>query len=347
MNAHIYRQAALLAKKGAEFERLERVVESLREKLSSVRSRETRTEHRAHVSRGIQTESNVLGDVVKRSPSPLRPYPIADFLPEPVKEESLDSVLVKNEPTDTQAMGLLNVRQTATLPDVKVKKSDDVLRLDPTTGVQWRLEEAGCKPFTVNLDPAIRDATVTRKFTSATLGGSLIATCPRIAADKYEALGKDFMYVNLEYHPYGPRLPGEMGLWLDPDDSELAGQSDLVRRTFIRRAANIWLYVGQYKLIPSSPLTRQEWLLQPKTVKTTWASDILSKSWGAPTRAAIIIRRDEGRELTEEETNAISSRDDRLKNVTLEEIIESFDKGKQLMHTWAMRCVGYDENFQR
>ena len=103
-------------------------------------------------------------------------------------------------------------------------------------------------------------------------------------------------------------------------------------------------------------------------VKNTWGREIQSKSWGKQVRVEVILRRELGREPTRTEVRDACNSNDRYDNVTAEEIIKAYDEGKQVRYIplrlaqsdrcseWrraqnlgiaTLKCVGYDEEFQR
>ncbi|KAI0059311.1 hypothetical protein BV25DRAFT_1139076 [Artomyces pyxidatus] len=228
------------------------------------------------------------------------------------------------------------------LPDVKIKGG---IELDAVT-VQSRFTAAGAVPVTVQLETRIRNVTVTREFMAKTFGGSARQTFPAISAKHVRAHGyKHFMFMNLNWNPCAPQLPGAPGLWFSQQPAE--GEMP-VHRVFVRRDNNSWLYVGQYTITPAPSLTQTEWLCQSNVVRNTWATEIWWREWGRFVRASIVLRRDKHREPTRAEIDracAIETKD--YRNLAIPDIMSAFDKGEQLLGVWTMQCVEYDEQFQR
>jgi hypothetical protein len=152
-----------------------------------------------------------------------------------------------------------------TVPQPKVKrKKDYVLSVDT---VRERLRGIPEQPYDIALDQGRASAMVTRKFLSATYGGSSQTTRPKIAAKKLAVHGlNDFMYPNLDMNPYAPEVPGARGLFFESSD-EPAEEWPEVQRVITRIASAQWQYMGQYRLTPVASLSKEEWASQ--VVKVT------------------------------------------------------------------------------
>ncbi|KAI0313569.1 hypothetical protein OF83DRAFT_522787 [Amylostereum chailletii] len=323
------------------------------------------------VDRGLSRLSTL-----PRSPTPPVPRRPAFKLPKAEPEEPEITRLGSGQPRKTQ--------------DIVIKVKKD-LEFDSAT-VQGRIDAAGVKPYTVDLDPEIKDAVVSRQFISSVYGGSAQMTFPHFSAKKFKEHGlKDFMFLRLEGHPNAPQEAGMPGVWFleepyeelrrsrdgvdvkkeeeageeedrpefepkdEPDADRDGGEDEKANdvtdpdyRTFVGLSPKQWRYVGQYKLIEAAPLTQQEWILQDSRVRKTWAGDLYRYGWGTGVRFRVLYRREHGgEEPSLEEVRAAWSNPNGYKDVTDVEIQNDFDLGKQQLGVFVMRCVGYDEAFQR
>ncbi|KAA1479105.1 hypothetical protein DENSPDRAFT_886437 [Dentipellis sp. KUC8613] len=203
---------------------------------------------------------------------------------------------------------------------VKKKYDEDRLTL------QNRIDAVGRDPFPIALEPAIRDAGVSRDFMSAVYGGSPQGTFPTIGPDKLATHRlNDFMYINTEFNPFAPQEPGETALFF------VAGLVDgkvwpPLSRVFVKKEVGQWVYMGQYKVEEAQPLSAEEWLLQSDIVRNTWKKK---------------------RDPTKEELTKMLKTDDFFRSTSISEIQKAFDGGKQSLEIMTMKCMGYDEAFQR
>lgn len=129
-------------------------------------------------------------------------------------------------------------------------------------------------PYDVTLDPAIRDVTTTRAFTSKQWGGNTQSTFPSIRPDMLARHGmNDFMYLNLFFNPHAPQSPGAPGLFFASSVCPEADEWPSIERVLVRLKSNRWLYVGQYQCAPAPSLTPEEWTSQaPKVGAGSFAS---------------------------------------------------------------------------
>ncbi|KAF9457258.1 hypothetical protein BDZ94DRAFT_256303 [Collybia nuda] len=227
---------------------------------------------------------------------------------------------------------------------VEVKKNYDLgLSLDT---VFRRIDDLNIKEFPINLDDELLNETVTRDFLSSTFGGNSQATFPQISAKNVQKHGfNDFMCLNLEYNPRAPQRAGFPGLFFMCSDKDLRSKwrADQ-QRVFVRIAVNVWLYIGQYSLIRAAGLTVAEWKTLSYNVKTTWAENVCSMDWGKRMRTRICLRKALRREPTVEEVDQNQSNNFKI---TSEEVVEAYNSGKEMIGVWGMKCIGYDEAFQR
>ncbi|TFY58421.1 hypothetical protein EVG20_g8158 [Dentipellis fragilis] len=223
-----------------------------------------------------------------------------------------------------------------------IKKDID---LDAET-VQSRINAIGSTPFPITLDPALRDVPVSRVYMSAMYGGNSIETFPPIGEEMLAKYGfNDFCYITLEYNPSAPTEPGHPGLWFNSSPNEQEHPTPY--RTFVRLRATQWLYVGQYQFIQSPYLSQAEWVMQAKRVQNMWSRKIRSKNWGKLVRTRVTLRRDLRREPRPDELRTALASQKTFQEISEEEILAAYNKGEEHLGIVAMKCVGYDEEFQR
>ncbi|KAF8553940.1 hypothetical protein OG21DRAFT_1164436 [Imleria badia] len=202
-------------------------------------------------------------------------------------------------------------------------------------------------PYNVGLDPAIRDVTTSRIFTSKQWGGNTQSTFPSIRPDMLARHGlNDFMYLNLFFNPHAPQWPGAPGLFFDPGVDWEAHERPGIWRVLVRLKSNYWLYVGQYQCTPALSLSIEEWKSQAPKVKQTWSNKASTRGWAREVRARIVLRKRLGRNPTAKELQDAMNSNEKF-HATPEELHRAFDEGHAFLQSWCMRCVGYDENFQR
>ncbi|KAF9223430.1 hypothetical protein BS17DRAFT_705387, partial [Gyrodon lividus] len=204
--------------------------------------------------------------------------------------------------------------------------------------------------YDVELDPHIRDVTTTRNFTSSKWGGNTQSTFPRIGEDFLARHGlDDFMYLNLLFNPHAPRWQGAPGLFFCPSVSGEAGEADewlQIQRVVIRLDTSTWLYVGQYRCIPAPSLTADEWRAQAPKVKQTWVNKVATHGWGEVIRAKIVLQKRLHRDPTMQELNNATTSGEKFV-VSTDAIYRAFNEGHAVLRAWCMKCVGYDDDFQR
>jgi hypothetical protein len=122
-----------------------------------------------------------------------------------------------------------------------------------------------------DIDRLMRDVMVTREFISHEYGGSCRATKPKIAQKFVDVHGMcDFYFVNPDYDPQPPEVPGAPGLKLStkpgPDKGRLRVMTK-IKNTNLKHD-NQYLYVGQYDIMRADPpvLSVQEWKVQSSKV---------------------------------------------------------------------------------
>ncbi|KAF8905790.1 hypothetical protein CPB84DRAFT_1960309 [Gymnopilus junonius] len=210
--------------------------------------------------------------------------------------------------------------------------------------VMDRLGSAALDAYPIALDLATLEATVSRAFMSSTYGGNMQMTFPNIGDEHLAKHGlNDFMYLNTLYQPNAPQVPGCSGLFFDTEiDSRWPGKW----RVFTRLSSGAWLFVGFYEVNPTRPLTKEDWASLDPQVQRTWAYQIRKKSWGGYFCARVVARQELGRKPTRAEWMGVFN-DKRHLRATPEDIRRSLATGEEQLAVSTMKCVGYDEDFQR
>ncbi|GLB33213.1 hypothetical protein LshimejAT787_0100980 [Lyophyllum shimeji] len=225
--------------------------------------------------------------------------------------------------------------------EIKRNKEDENAGLG---SILRRVDALNLQPFPLDLNADLLDFTVSRDFITDTYGGNTQDTFPKIGEKGRGAHHnyRNFMFMNALYNPYAPQRAGFPGLFYRSRITDLPK----VHRAFIRIKAGMWLYLGQYELVRSQPLTRAEWATSSKQTKETWSEHISKKKWGAEVRARITLRRQLRREPTVEELEQAIGHG--VGNgVTSDDVRRALDDGEEVIKVWVMRCVAYDETFQQ
>ena len=133
--------------------------------------------------------------------------------------------------------------------------------------VNSRLAKANAKLLPTDLDARNKWVTVSRAFMSSVYGGATRGSFTNINDERYDHqyVDETFMYLNLHYNPNAPRNPGEPGLWYGVEPFE--GDEPRAYRTIVRLRYSKWLYIGQYQLEMSTPLSKEEWQSQKPVVR--------------------------------------------------------------------------------
>lgn len=137
------------------------------------------------------------------------------------------------------------------------------MELLPDT-VRDRLKHLDLNLYDITLDKASQEVMVTREFMSATYGGSMQAVQPGIAKKFLDIHGlDDFFYLNLDYQPEAPQVPGAHGLYFCTQaGDDIPG----IWRVFTRILVGQWQYQGMYTVTTSKSLKKEEWAIQPARV---------------------------------------------------------------------------------
>ena len=101
------------------------------------------------------------------------------------------------------------------------------------------------------------NVTVNRKQMAKIYGGGFLPMCVRTA-------GRDFLYPKTSLNPFLPPRPGAPGL-LYRGNNELQWKGDL-QTLFVAERDGEYRYRGQYKLTPSTSLSKEEYVALPQKV---------------------------------------------------------------------------------
>ncbi|KAJ7755165.1 hypothetical protein B0H16DRAFT_730995 [Mycena metata] len=259
----------------------------------------------------------------------------------------------------TESLGIKRRRvddECSTQPQPKkIKKGDRSVGLAAGT-LRKRLISAGINtdPFTITLPADLKDVSARRDFMSIFFGGNRQSTCPTITKKSYRTTGyRYFMYPSLVQNPDAPMIPGAPGLFLDAAgwpasecDKDWASEAYNMK-VLTRLGAHDFLYMGEYAIRPSDSLTRAEWLSQPPAMRIRWCTKLAKKDWGMMTRTRIALRRQLGRDATFKEVTTSLKAKQKFPSITAVDIAKAFNNGEERLAVWTMKCVGYDEKFQR
>ncbi|KAK0228165.1 hypothetical protein IW262DRAFT_1490235 [Armillaria fumosa] len=229
------------------------------------------------------------------------------------------------------------------LENPKVKKKKAVMQLSQDS-IRARLNPIGLDIFPIPLPWTTANIGVSREFISKYYGGSPQSTFPSIGQKFIDLHGDiEYMYLNLEYNPHAPQVPGAPGLFYgwEADGTEIF-------RLIVCVGRNEWNYMGEYRMGPCAPLTVEEWNSQDRV--TTWAQGIVESSWGVGTRATIRLQERLRRKATEEEIGDAIDAGEKFQDVTIEEVLAEFSSGRearQILHISTLKCIDYNTGFQQ
>ncbi|KZT10770.1 uncharacterized protein LAESUDRAFT_755443 [Laetiporus sulphureus 93-53] len=253
---------------------------------------------------------------------------------EEIKEDDVD------HPFDAQEIDVVIKLEPQWIP-VKVKRGHHMLN---ARNVQGRLQAIHLTVYPVTLDPFIRNKVARRGFFDKHFGGDQHRFCTSPDQAKFNHGYRNFMFPDLLMNPHIPQRPGEPGLlcrattekeWLPGDVKVIIGLGDAK-----------YLYVGEYVLSPAAPLSKQEFRDMPIRMKWLWAEYVFTSK---NVRVRVILRRqnDHREPPPAEVERAVKDKENDYTDVTHDEIIQAFERGDETIHIWGLKCVGYDERFQR
>ncbi|RDB20340.1 hypothetical protein Hypma_012596 [Hypsizygus marmoreus] len=225
---------------------------------------------------------------------------------------------------------------------IKIKKNEFTLGLDT---VFRRVDTLGIKNFSLELNDDLLNTPVSREFISDVYGGNPQQTFPLIGADNLKRHGyDDFMFLNLDYNPRAPQRAGYPGLFFVCSNPKTSAVWPVTQRTFVRLDDKKWLYIGQYDLVRAAGLTVDEWKSQPHSVMMKWSTKVCDQQWGRDVRTRIALRKTLHREPTPAEVEQALTRN---YAATPDEVTQAYNNGSEVIGVWVMKCVGYDEKFQK
>ncbi|KAF8888969.1 hypothetical protein CPB85DRAFT_1334046 [Mucidula mucida] len=230
----------------------------------------------------------------------------------------------------TEALGE-DKKKLKLLKNPKIKDANAFrLGLDEDT-LAARLKPIGLDVYTVPMDQADASVPGSREFFSHHFGGAPQGTCrssgKKFLQDHPEARRRDFISLKLTWNPHAPPL--SMLIFLG------SGQ---------------WLYLGEYKMGKTAPLTTREWKAQSRLMKSTWtAQTVTGEEWyHRQDRIRIHLRKQLGRKPTDEDCRAAAAdKDNQFMTVTAKDVEHEYDIGDFQVNIWTMKCVGYDEEIQQ
>ncbi len=134
-----------------------------------------------------------------------------------------------------------------------------------------RLDTIGRPVYPVPMDQAEASAPASRLFFSHYFGGAPQGKyCPAgqnfLAKHPQAGRRRDFLYLNLRWNPYGPRIPGAPGIFFGSGRIDKWTEDMSPRSVIIFLKKNQWLYLGEYKLGKAVDLTTTEWKALDSTV---------------------------------------------------------------------------------
>ncbi|TFK50738.1 hypothetical protein OE88DRAFT_1659771 [Heliocybe sulcata] len=168
------------------------------------------------------------------------------------------------------------------------------------------------------------------------------------------------VFPQTDRNPYMPGAPGEPGIlfsmhmelgerteWVvfRPREMKVKVRGEDGRSVEKKVAA--WEYLGDYGFRHAGSLSMGEFRQQRDKVKWWWSQKIhKTKKWPhyVAIRARVWLRK-MGREVTEEAVREVQSGLVPTAGLTVEDIIEAFERGDEAIEIWALECNRYDHAF--
>lgn len=153
----------------------------------------------------------------------------------------------------------------------KLKKQEKSKKLSDVT-VNSIFTKMGLERYPITADPSVTDKTFHRYFLRDTLGGSSMPTDVVVKTKKgllqQEHEVDFYLCPSLEFNPNTARIPGAPGLLMYGTPREDNRRRGAIQPIFtnISTTESQLLYMGEYELLTSRLLARQEWLEQPYEV---------------------------------------------------------------------------------
>lgn len=275
------------------------------------------------------------------------------------------------EPTDSDEEGsraaspVLRLRGRDTMDSTPVRIKVEETIVVPADTLNRHLD--GLKPLPV----ATASNLVTRlAFSRAAKGSTMEFLVPitpapgsRLPANKnLDGSTWGVVWPQLDRNPYMPRHPGEPGV-LFSMHMELAEKpwwavfrprSMTVKveneegRTQQKKTAG-WEYLGDYAFRHVGRFSAAEFRAQRPKVKEWWSAKVL-KAKKSPHYVAIRARiylRKQSRPVTNATVEEIKTGLVSTAGLTVEDVIDAFERGDEAIEVWALECIGYDHEFNR
>ncbi|KAI9062840.1 hypothetical protein FKP32DRAFT_1758422 [Trametes sanguinea] len=202
--------------------------------------------------------------------------------------------------------------------------------------------------FPVRLAPSIRNVTVSRSFMSKNFGGQNRSMAITYSDQNRRDHGHSYancLYTREVINWGVPRRPGDPGVLLIMV-SQLWSPGP--QKLFVWLDHSKWLYMGEYELTKTGYLSPQEFKLLPEKVRKKWGKILTVESKNRGLRARIFYHQEEGRVLDKEElAEKLRAAPENKYPLSAQEVIDAFDKGIIRIKSWSMKCIGYDQDFQR
>ncbi|KIJ49177.1 hypothetical protein M422DRAFT_45103 [Sphaerobolus stellatus SS14] len=191
--------------------------------------------------------------------------------------------------------------------DVKLFKDSQL----SSEGINYCLDAIGLDPYPIDVPDDIKLSTFRREWMSVTYGGAIQGVKPGINQKRFTHRIDNWHCLNFDYNPAAPRRPGYSGVEINID----------------------------YDFHPDRSAAE----IGPKLF---WCRALSENSWSLPVRIRVAPRREYGRDPTPEEvTSAIQEK--KNLHATPEQIQYEISTGAERMLVSTLKCVGYDEDFQR
>lgn len=273
-----------------------------------------------------------------------------------IEDEYLQSLVtlrtVKDESSLDTTLPITKEENVTPKPEGKVKvkkgKTEQGLTLDlDIRSRKFLAAEIPLLPFAIsNYTEAIHGVKVPRMFIANTYGGSPQDTSPKISPQKLAIHGFDgFIFPGADLHPLAPQVPGAPGIWI----STVGGWSrQEVMRVLVcvdsSHKPPLWQYMGQDQFRVTQCLSKEEWAAQTAQVRKGWIDGLVRYRWGQTLRARVQAINTLERAPTDQE---VKSYKDLKKFASAEALALALTRGDVELKLLTMRCVGYDDAFQR
>ncbi|KAG7092142.1 hypothetical protein E1B28_008515 [Marasmius oreades] len=271
------------------------------------------------------------------------------------------SLVTKKEETIDEDSARLFLKQRPRNNELKVKKEYLDIELLPPSTTYTLLKDIPIYEVTLK-GASVVDTRfpVSRAFLSNVFGGNTQRVFPTLSKKNLRKMEDEgfaldqWACMTSALNPFLPTLPGVHGLFfalreLHDDLSPIEYWKLGVCRVFSFLDQSKWLYVGHYEFSYGKTLTPDDWKNLPLEVREDWIGAICSKNKRRrDKRIRIHLRNRPGHNRqfeAEEYLRLMNSKEDRT--VTPEQVNEAFVRGEEAIIAWKMKCVNYEEEFQR